>query len=90
MRGVGAGAGDHRHAAGGVGDDGADNAEVLLVGHRGRLAGGADGHQAVDPPFDLEGDEFLEAGVVNLALGKGRYERSDRAGERAEFHGSRQ
>ena len=56
---VGAGAGDHRQAAGGGLDHQLDHALVLGMGERRRLAGGADRHQAVSALLDVPFNQRL-------------------------------
>ena len=41
-----------------------DDFDVLLVIHRGRFAGGADGHNAVHAALDLQFDQAFEGGFV--------------------------
>ena len=88
--GIGAGAGDDGHAAADGRDDRPDDVHVLLVAEGGRLAGRADGNQAVDPALDLVLNEFLEVAVGDLVMLEGRDERRECTSERTEFHGSRQ
>jgi len=50
-----------------------DHANVLVVIQRGRLACGADGHDAVYAALDLRLDKSFESGFVNFALLEGRH-----------------
>src|SRR5260221_11988109 len=81
---VGAGAGDHRHLALRHVEAELDDALVLLVAQRRRLAGRAARHQPVRALLDLPGDEILEAALVDRAVA----ERRDRRDQRALEHGS--
>ena len=56
--------------------------DVLLVIHRGRFAGGADGHDAVHAALDLLFDQARERGFVQLAV----FERRDNCGVSAGEH----
>ena len=38
--------------------------DVLLIIHRGRFAGGADGHDAVHAALDLKFDQVFERGFI--------------------------
>jgi len=80
---VGAGAGDHRHAAARVLDHAANDLEVLAVVHGGRFAGGADGHEAVDAGLDLEVHQAAEFVVGDRAGAERRGAGGDGAGEPA-------
>jgi len=41
---------------------------VFIVAERGSFAGGADGHEAIGALLDVPIDEFLEGGVIDLAI----------------------
>ena len=75
--GVGAGAGDHRHAAGAASMQSSTTALVLVMGERRRFAGGADRHQAVRAGADLALDELAEGLLIDRAV----VERRDQRGE---------
>lgn len=76
---VGARACDDRHAAANVLDHEAANLVVLLMRHRGALAGGAEREDAVGAVFDLEFDEAVERFEVDASVVvEWRYERDDR------------
>ena len=72
LRGIGAGAGEHLDFAGGELHGQLDDADVLLAIHRGRFAGGADGHDAVHAALDLDFDQAFERGLVNRAVAERR------------------
>src|SRR6185369_12757228 len=61
-----------------------DDAFVLLVAQRRRLAGRAARHHSMRALLDLPGDEILEAALVHRAVAK----RRDRRDKRAMEHGS--
>ncbi len=68
---VGAGARHHRHApAHGLHRD-LDHGLVLGVRERGRLAGGAAGHEPVHTGFDLALDEIAQRLLVDVAVAEG-------------------
>lgn len=54
-----------------------DDPLVLLVGERGRLAGGAAGHDARDAAFYLEVDEVPEGLLIDLSVLERSYYRND-------------
>ena len=86
--GVGARAADDGDAAGHALHDAARDGEVLLVGHRGGLAGGAEHEDAVGAVIKMEIDEALEGLKVDGAvLAKRRDERDDRSGQVGHVHG---
>jgi hypothetical protein len=66
--GVGAGAGDHRHALPGHLDAQLDDALVLVMAERGALARGADRDQPVRALGDLPLHEPLERRLIDLAV----------------------
>ena len=70
--GIGAGAGDHRHAAGSRLDHQLDHALVLGVGQGRRLAGGADRDQTVGPLLDVPLDQRAERRLVDPAIAERR------------------
>ena len=49
-------------------DDGSDHLLMLGMGERGRLAGRAARHQAVDAALDLEFDQLAQRVLVDLAV----------------------
>ena len=67
-------------------DHGAHDVDMLVVIEGRRFAGGADGHQPIDAALKLVGDEFLQIGIVDPALAKGRDKCGEGAGKRAVFH----
>ena len=87
LRGVGARAGDDGDAACNLLDHGGDNGVVLVVGHRGTLAGGAQGEDGVGAILQVEIDKALERVKVDTAvLFKRRNKGDDRALEIADVH----
>jgi hypothetical protein len=83
---VGAGPGDHRHAAAGGLHAQLDDALVLLVAQGGGLAGGADRHQAVHAAGDLALDQGHEGFLVHRAVAEWRDQRRNDALERRMSH----
>ena len=78
--GVGAAAGHHGHATGGLLDGHADDFLVLGHGDGGRFARGADDADAVGAFGDVPVNEFAQRGVVHAAVVKhGRDQRNDAA-----------
>ncbi len=88
LGGVGAGAGDHRHAAGGDLDAQLHHPAVLLVAEGRRLAGGAHRHQPVHPAGDLALHERAERRFVDRAVLERGDERRDSALEQGLSHAS--
>ena len=68
LRGVGARAGDDGDAACDLLDHRGDNGVVLFVGHRGALAGGAQGEDGVSAILQVEIDEALKRVKVDAAV----------------------
>ena len=58
-----------------------DDVDVLLVIHRGRFAGGADGHDAVHAALDLELNQAFEGGFIQPAVFERRDNRGVSSGE---------
>ena len=68
-------------------DHGGDNGVVLVIGHRGALAGGAQGEDGVGAVLQVEIDKALECVKVDTAvLFKWRDEGDDRSLEVADIH----
>ena len=87
LRGVGARAGDDGDASCNVLDHGGDDGVVLVIGHRGALAGGAQGEDGVGAVLQVEIDKALERAKVDTAvLFKWCDEGDDRALEVADIH----
>ncbi len=75
---VGAGARNHRHFASGFLDANFDDALVLRMGERRRLARGADRNQAIGSIVYLPGNEATKGFLVERAIfGEGRDESGD-------------
>ena len=68
LRGVGARAGDDGDASCNLLDHGGDNGVVLVIGHRGTLAGGAQGEDGVGAVLQVEIDKALERVKVDAAV----------------------
>ena len=68
LRGVGARAGDDGDASCNLLDHGGDNGVVLVIGHRGALAGGAQGEDGVGAVLQVEIDKALECVKVDTAV----------------------
>ena len=68
LRGVGARAGDDGDASCNLLDHCGDNGVVLVVGHRGALAGGAQGEDGVGAVLQVEIDKALECVKVDAAV----------------------
>ena len=68
LRGVGARAGNDGDAACNMLDHGGDDGVVLVVGHRGALAGGAQGEDGVGAILQVEIDKALERVKVDAAV----------------------
>ena len=77
------GAGDDRHAPSRGFDAQIDEALMLLVVERRRLAGGPNRHQPVRSSLDLPFDQGAERRLVDLAVA----ERCDQGDDRALEHG---
>ena len=85
--GVGARAGDDGDTACDLLDHGGDNGVVLVIGHRGAFAGGAQGEDGVGAILQMEINKALERVKVDAAvLFKRRDEGDDRALEIADIH----
>ena len=68
LRGVGARAGNDGDASCNMLDHGGDDGVVLVVGHRGALAGGAQGEDGVGAVLQVEIDKALECVRVDTAI----------------------
>ena len=68
LRGVGARTGNNGDAARNLLDHGGDNGVVLVVGHRGALAGGAQGEDGVGAVLQVEIDKAPECVKVDTAV----------------------
>ena len=68
LRGVGARAGNDGDASCNMLDHGGDDGVVLVVGHRGALAGGAQGEDGVGAVLQVEIDKALECVKVDTAI----------------------
>ena len=68
LRGVGARAGDDGDASCNMLDHGGDDGVVLVIGHRGALAGGAQGEDGVGAVLQVEIDKVLERVKVDTAV----------------------
>ena len=68
LRGVGARAGDDGDASCNMLDHGGDDGVVLVIGHRGALAGGAQGENGVGAILQVEIDKALERVKVDTAV----------------------
>ena len=81
---VGTGTGQDGHTPLDLVDTDLDDTFMLFVGERGRFAGGAARHKAVDSLTDLEFNEFAIGGFINGAV----FERRDEGGQGTEkLHG---
>ena len=80
LRGVGARAGDDGDASCNLLDHGGDNGVVLVVGHRGALAGGAQGEDGVGAVLQVEIDKAFERVKVDAAV---LFERRNKGDDRA-------
>ena len=70
---VGAGTGDHRHAPRHPVHAIGDGLHALLLGHGGRLSGGAADDDGIGATADLPVDEMPKGGEVYRPAAKGRY-----------------
>ena len=68
LRGVGARAGNDGDASCNMLDHGGDDGVVLVIGHRGALAGGAQGEDGVGAVLQVEIDKALECVKVDAAV----------------------
>src|SRR5581483_4181193 len=74
---VGAGPGDDRDAFVHRLDDDLDDAKLLLLGHRHRLAGRAAGNEPISAVLQVEVHQTAKRGFVNLAIAEGSDHRDE-------------